>query len=122
VYHLACLSIKCYFKVRQTTWAHPETPFVDNKVGKPNLCKNIIRAVTSDPKTPPLEEASLGDQVGFIAFAANLHRRTAHAQVTWHFYIGMLAFLNGEDKKVGPSPPRPPTHTFRSFGREAHPL
>jgi hypothetical protein len=21
-------------------------------------------------------------------------------QVTWHFYIGMLAFLNGEDKKV----------------------
>ncbi|KAK1921566.1 hypothetical protein DB88DRAFT_506415 [Papiliotrema laurentii] len=65
VYHLACLSIKCYFKV-----------------GKPNLCKNIIRAVTSDPKTPPLEEASLGDQV------------------TWHFYIGMLAFLNGEDKKA----------------------
>lgn len=24
----------------------------------------------------------------------------ADAQVTWHFYIGMLAFLNGEDKKV----------------------
>ncbi|KAK6903747.1 hypothetical protein I203_107252 [Kwoniella mangroviensis CBS 8507] len=66
VYHVACLSLKCYFKV-----------------GKPNLCKNIIRAVTSDSKTPPIEEAPLNDQV------------------TWHFYIGMLAFLNGEDKKAG---------------------
>ncbi|OCF32617.1 COP9 signalosome complex subunit 12 [Kwoniella heveanensis BCC8398] len=66
VYHVACLSLKCYFKV-----------------GKPNLCKNIIRAVTSDPKTPPIDEAPLPDQV------------------TWHFYLGMLAFLNGEDKKAG---------------------
>ncbi|ORY31023.1 hypothetical protein BCR39DRAFT_527825 [Naematelia encephala] len=65
VYHVACLSIKCYFKV-----------------GKPNLCKNIIRAVTSDPKTPPISEAPITDQV------------------TWHFYIGMLAFLNGEDNKA----------------------
>ncbi|KAK8847395.1 hypothetical protein IAR55_005253 [Kwoniella newhampshirensis] len=65
VYHVACLSIKCYFKV-----------------GKPNLCKNIIRAVVSDPKTPPVDQAPLPDQV------------------TWHFYIGMLAFLNGEDKKA----------------------
>ncbi|RXK35350.1 COP9 signalosome complex subunit 12 [Tremella mesenterica] len=65
VYHVACLSLKCYFKV-----------------GKPNLCKNIIRAVTSDPKTPPIDEAPLEDQI------------------TWHFYIGMLAFLNGEDKKA----------------------
>ncbi|WVR04618.1 hypothetical protein IAU60_001629 [Kwoniella sp. DSM 27419] len=65
VYHVACLSLKCYFKV-----------------GKPNLCKNIIRAVTSDPKTPSIDEAPLPDQV------------------TWHFYIGMLAFLNGEDKKA----------------------
>ncbi|KAL7419999.1 COP9 signalosome (CSN) subunit [Cryptotrichosporon argae] len=65
VYHVACLSLKCYFKV-----------------GKPNLCKNIIRAVTSDPKTPPVDEAPMTDQV------------------TWHFYIGMLAFLNGEDKKA----------------------
>ncbi|ORX38811.1 hypothetical protein BD324DRAFT_617413 [Kockovaella imperatae] len=65
VYHVACLSIKCYFKV-----------------GKPNLCKNVIRAVTSDPKTPSVDEAPLTDQV------------------TWHFYIGMLAFLNGEDKKA----------------------
>ncbi|RSH92177.1 COP9 signalosome (CSN) subunit [Saitozyma podzolica] len=65
VYYLACLSMKCYFKV-----------------GKPNLCKNIIRAVTSDPKTPPVDEAPLTDQV------------------SWHFYIGMLAFLAGEDKKA----------------------
>lgn len=65
VYHMACLSIKCYFKV-----------------GKPNLCKNIVRAVTSDPKTPPVDDAPLPDQV------------------TWHFYIGMLAFLAGEDKKA----------------------
>jgi hypothetical protein len=26
-------------------------------------------------------------------------------EVTWHFYIGMLAFLNGEDKKVSFLPP-----------------
>ncbi|WOO80549.1 Protein CSN12 [Vanrija pseudolonga] len=65
VYHVACLSIKCYFKV-----------------GKPNLCKNIVRAVVSDPKTPPVDEAPLTDQV------------------TWHYYMGMLAFLNGEDKKA----------------------
>ncbi|KIR26486.1 COP9 signalosome complex subunit 12 [Cryptococcus deuterogattii LA55] len=65
VYHTACLTIKCYFKV-----------------GKPNLCKNIIRAVVSDPKTPSVDTAPLPDQV------------------TWHFYIGMLAFLNGEDKKA----------------------
>jgi hypothetical protein len=26
----------------------------------------------------------------------------ADCQVTWHFYIGLLAFLNGEDKKVFP--------------------
>ncbi|CAD6564634.1 MAG: COP9 signalosome (CSN) subunit [Tremellales sp. Tagirdzhanova-0007] len=65
VYHVACLSLKCYFKV-----------------GKPNLCKNIIRAVISDSKTPSIDEAPITDQV------------------TWHFYIGMLAFLNGEDKKA----------------------
>lgn len=68
IYHVACLSLKCYFKV-----------------GKPNLCKNIIRAVTSDPKTPPASEAPLTDQV------------------TWHYYLGMLAFLNGEDTKVSSS-------------------
>ena len=33
------------------------------KVGKPNLCKNIIRAVISDPKTPALDEAPITDQV-----------------------------------------------------------
>ncbi|WVQ83336.1 hypothetical protein IAT38_005475 [Cryptococcus sp. DSM 104549] len=65
VYHLACMTIKCYFKV-----------------GKPNLCKNVIRTVGSDPKTPAVDTAPLPDQV------------------TWHFYIGMLAFLNGEDKKA----------------------
>ncbi|KAI9636407.1 uncharacterized protein MKK02DRAFT_27507 [Dioszegia hungarica] len=65
IYHVACLSLKCYFKV-----------------GKPNLCKNIIRAVTSDPKTPPIHDAPLPDQV------------------TWHFYIGMLAFLSGDDTKA----------------------
>lgn len=64
-YHTACLSIKCYFRV-----------------GKPNLCKNVVRAVTSDPKTPPVSAAPLGDQI------------------TWHFYIGMLAFLAGEDAKA----------------------
>ncbi|CAK9780949.1 hypothetical protein CC85DRAFT_284658 [Cutaneotrichosporon oleaginosum] len=65
VYYLASLAIKCYFKV-----------------GKPNLCKNIVRAVTSDPKMPPVSSAPLGDQV------------------TWHYYLGMLAFLAGEDKKA----------------------
>lgn len=65
VYYLACLSIKCYFKV-----------------GKPNLCKNIVRAVTSDPKMPPVSSAPKGDQV------------------TWHYYLGMLAFLAGEDRKA----------------------
>jgi len=38
--------------------------------------------VTSDPKTPPVDDAPLTDQV------------------TWHFYIGMLAFLAGDDKKA----------------------
>jgi hypothetical protein len=52
------------------------------QVGKPNLCKNIVRAVVSDPKTPPVDEAPITDQV------------------TWHYYMGMLAFLNGEDKKA----------------------
>lgn len=65
VYYLACMSIKCYFKV-----------------GKPNLCKNIVRAVTSDPKMPPVGSAPRGDQV------------------TWHYYLGMLAFLAGEDRKA----------------------
>ncbi|BEI99636.1 hypothetical protein CcaverHIS631_0406790 [Cutaneotrichosporon cavernicola] len=65
VYYLASLAIKCYFKV-----------------GKPNLCKNIVRAVTSDAKMPPVSSAPLGDQV------------------TWHYYLGMLAFLAGEDKKA----------------------
>ncbi len=65
VYYLASLAIKCYFKVN-----------------KPNLCKNIVRAVTSDPKMPPVSSAPLGDQV------------------TWHYYLGMLAFLAGEDKKA----------------------
>lgn len=64
-YHTACLSMKCYFRV-----------------GKPNLCKNVVRAVTSDPKTPPVEQAPIGDQV------------------TWRFYIGMLAFLAGEDARA----------------------
>ena len=35
-----------------------------DQVGKPNLCKNIIRAVTSDAKTPAIDEAPLTDQVG----------------------------------------------------------
>jgi hypothetical protein len=33
------------------------------QVGKPNLCKNIVRAVTSDPKTPSVTEAPITDQV-----------------------------------------------------------
>nr|ODN89409.1 COP9 signalosome complex subunit 12 [Cryptococcus depauperatus CBS 7841] len=65
VFHTAILSLKCYFKIN-----------------KPNLCKNVIRAVTSDPKTPSVETAPLNDQVA------------------WHFYLGMLAFLNGEDRKA----------------------
>jgi hypothetical protein len=29
------------------------------------LCKNIIRAVTSDPKTPPVDRSPLLDQVSY---------------------------------------------------------
>ena len=35
----------------------------DIQVGKPNLCKNIIRAVISDSKTPSIDEAPITDQV-----------------------------------------------------------
>ncbi|ODN82197.1 hypothetical protein L202_02487 [Cryptococcus amylolentus CBS 6039] len=66
IYHTATLALKCYFKV-----------------SKPNLCKNIIRAVVSDPKTPSVSTAPIGDQV------------------TWKYYLGMLAFLNGDEKKAG---------------------
>ena len=55
VYHVACLSIKCYFKV-----------------GKPNLCKNIVRVITSDPQTPPVDRAPLQDQVGSLAVVIRL--------------------------------------------------
>ena len=72
VYHVACLSLKCYFKVSNSTAKFTEgtcgVQMVrqtdrDIQVGKPNLCKNIIRAVTSDAKTPPIDEAPLADQV-----------------------------------------------------------
>jgi hypothetical protein len=53
-----------------------------HQVNRPNLCKNIIRAVTADPTTPSLDEAPLSDQV------------------TWRFYLGMLAFMNGDEKKA----------------------
>ena len=32
-------------------------------------------------------------------------RSALMVQVTWHFYIGMLAFLNGEDRNVRLSRP-----------------
>ncbi|KAI5455220.1 COP9 signalosome (CSN) subunit [Naganishia albida] len=62
VYKIASLSMKCYFKV-----------------DRPALCKNLVRATTSDPSIPKLETYPLADQV------------------TWRYYLGYLAFLNGEE-------------------------
>ncbi|KAJ9104354.1 hypothetical protein QFC19_003996 [Naganishia cerealis] len=65
VYKIAALSMKCYFKV-----------------DRPALCKNLVRATTSDPSIPPLETYPLADQV------------------TWQYYLGLLAFLNGDEAKA----------------------
>ncbi|KAJ9107587.1 hypothetical protein QFC21_001046 [Naganishia friedmannii] len=65
VYKIAALSMKCYFKV-----------------DRPALCKNLVRATTSDPSIPPLPTYPLADQV------------------TWQYYLGLLAFLNGDEARA----------------------
>jgi hypothetical protein len=81
VYKIASLSMKCYFKVRPSYSLFPFTALTTGvtQVDRPALCKNLVRATTSDPSIPPLETYPLADQV------------------TWRYYLGYLAFLNGEE-------------------------
>lgn len=70
------------------------------QVGKPNLCKNIVRAVVSDPNTPALEKVPLVDRVSGHRHTNAQPCLALMIQVTWRFYLGLMAFLAGDEKKV----------------------
>lgn len=62
VYRTACLTLGWYLKI-----------------DRPNLSKQLVRAVTADPTIPSLSSFKMSDQV------------------SWNFYLGLLAFRAGDD-------------------------
>jgi len=55
------------------------TPTFFAQIDRPNLAKQLIRAVQADPTIPPLSTYKMSDRV------------------TWAYYLGLLAFRAGDD-------------------------